>query len=163
MLISHSVLYFNQPGKTPQVKAELSKSCYIRLAKANYMKLMTLGSYLRNYIIVVVKSAMLCTAVISCTIFRGQWVEWGSPTLWPLHCLSELLQRKRVEHGKSSKTLGKADEYWQLRSRLSASYNDLKHIKIFWVIFFLTSNCAWADKKKLKLLIEEYLFKNTGF
>lgn len=44
---------------------------------------------------------------------------------------SELLQRKRVEHGKSSKTLGKADEYWQLRSRLSASYNDLKHIKIF--------------------------------
>lgn len=45
---------------------------------------------------------------------------------------NELLQRKEVEHNKSSKTLGKADEYWQLRSRLSASYHDLKHTNIIW-------------------------------
>lgn len=51
------------------------------------MKLRTLASYLRNCIIMVIKSALLCTAGISCSISRGPWVEWGLPTLWPLHCL----------------------------------------------------------------------------
>jgi len=48
---------------------------------------------------------------------------------------SEFLQRKGVEHDKSSKRLGKADEYWELRSRLSASYDDLKHTKVFLTFF----------------------------
>lgn len=148
MLIHHSVFYFSRPGKTPQVKAEHFKSRYFCLAKANYVNLMTPGSYLRNYITVVVKSATLCTAVVSCIIFRGQRGEWGSPTLWPLHCLRVSFCRERGQNTtRVAKKLGKADEYWQLRSRLAASYDDLKHTKIL-SYFFLNKQLCLSRQKE---------------
>lgn len=62
-------ILFQQTRENPAGKSRIFNSCYFCLAIANYMMLMTLGSYLRNHTAVVVKPSMLCTAVISCTIF----------------------------------------------------------------------------------------------
>lgn len=149
---SFSIL-LQQSKKNTAGNAELFKFCYFCLGKANYMKLRTLASYLRNWIIMVIKSALLCTAVISCRISRGPWVEWGSPALTSALTERETSQRKGVDATRVQKILVKPNENWPLRRRLLASYD----------LYFSQLAIVPEHKKKLQLSTEEYLLKNTPF
>lgn len=141
-----SSILFQQTGENTAGKSTTFTALYFRLAKANYMKLMALGGYLRNYIIVVVKSAMVCTIALSGTALRGQW-ERCSPTLWPLRCSRASCCRAKGWNATRAAKLGQAAEYGQLRSKLSASCDDLKHTGIFLSYFLNKQLCPSRQKE----------------